>query len=106
MNERLENALSILESEIARRFGLEHPVTIQTFMFTEEVRSAFCGCDSVEEKKSWTLEELAELSDEERMKVLANLPDKEGDKLVREIFEKDPVGLLVSALMVSFMDEQ
>lgn len=104
MNERLENALSILESEIARRFGLEHPVTIQTFMFTEEVRSAFCGCDPVEEKKSWTLEELAELSDEERRKVIANLPDK--DKLIREIFEKDPVGLLISILEVSLMNEQ
>ena len=104
MNERLENALSILESEIARRFGLEHPVAIQTFMFTEEVRSAFCGCDPVEEKKSWTLEELAELSDEERRKVIANLPDK--DKLIREIFEKDPVGLLISILEVSLMNEQ
>lgn len=104
MNERLENALFTLESEIARRFGLEHPVTIQTFMFTEEVRSAFCGCDPVEEKKSWTLEELAELSDEERRKVIANLPDK--DKLIREIFEKDPVGLLISILEVSLMNEQ
>ena len=104
MNERLEKALSILESEIARRFGLEHPVTIQTFMFTEEVRNAICGCDPVEEKKSWTLEELAELSDEERRKVLANLPDK--DKLIREIFEKDPVGLLISILEVSLMNEQ
>ena len=106
MNKRLENALFILESEIARKFGLEHPVTIQTFIFTEEVRNAICGCDPVEEKKSWTLEELAELSDEERMKVLTNLPIEESDKLVKKIFEKDPIGLLVSALMVSFMDEQ
>lgn len=106
MNERLENALCTMESEIARRFGLEHPVTIQTFMFTEEVRNAFCGCDPAEEKVSWTLEELAELPDEERMRVLANLPNEESDKLIKEIFEKDPVGLLVSALMVSFMDEQ
>ena len=106
MNERLENALFTLESEIARKFGLEHPVTIQTFIFTEEVRNAICGCVPIEEKKSWTLEELAELSDEERMKVLANLPIEESDKLVKEIFEKDPIGLLVSALMVSFMDEQ
>ena len=106
MNERLENALFTLESEIARKFGLEHPVTIQTFMFTEEVRSAFCGCDSVEEKNSWTLEELAELSDEERMKVLANLPDEEGDKLVKKIFEKDPIGLLISILEISLMNEQ
>lgn len=106
MNERLENALCTMESEIARRFGLEHPVTIQTFMFTEEVRNALCGCDPAEEKVSWTLEEFAELPDEERMRVLANLPDEEIDKLIKEIFEKDPVGLLVSALMVSFMDEQ
>ena len=106
MNERLENALFTLESEIARRFGLEHPVTIQTFIFTEEVRNAICGCDPIEEKKSWTLEELAELSDEERMKVLANLPDEEGDKLVKEIFEKDPIGLLVSILEISLMNEQ
>lgn len=106
MNERLENALATLESEIARRFGLEHPVTIQTFVFTEEVRNAVCGGDSTEEKVSWTLEELAELPDEERMRVLANLPDEESDKLIKEIFDKDPVGLLVSALMVSFMDEQ
>ena len=106
MNERLENALATLESEIAHRFGLEHPVTFQTFMFTEEVRNAFCGCDPVEEKTSWTIEELAELPEEERMKVLLNLPDEESDKLIKEIFEKDPVGLLVSALMVSFMDEQ
>lgn len=106
MNERFENALFILESEIARRFGLEHPVTIQTFMFTEEVRSAFCGYDTVEEKTSWTLEELAELPEEERMRVLTNLPDEEGDKLVREIFEKDPVGLLISILEISLMNEQ
>ena len=106
MNKRLENALFILESEIARKFGLEHPVTIQTFIFTEEIRNAICGCDPIEEKKSWTLEELAELSYEEGMKVLTNLPAEEGDKLVKEIFEKDPIGLLVSALMVSFMDER
>ena len=106
MNERLENALCTMESEIARRFGLEHPVTIQTFMFAEEVRNAICGCDPAEEKKSWTIEELAELPDEERMRVLANLPNEESDKLIKEIFDKDPVGLLVSALMVSFMDEQ
>ena len=106
MNERLENALFTLESEIARKFGLEHPVTIQTFIFTEEIRNAICSCDPIEEKKSWTLEELAELSDEERMKVLANLPDEEGDKLVREIFEKDPVGLLISILEISLMNEQ
>lgn len=106
MNERLENALFTLESEIARRFGLEHPMTIQTFIFTEEVRNAICSCDPIEEKKSWTLEELAELSDEERMKVLANLPDEEGDKLVKEIFEKDPIGLLVSILEISLMNEQ
>ena len=106
MNERLENALFTLESEIARKFGLEHPVTIQTFIFTEEVRNAICGCDPIEEKKSWTLEELAELSYEEGMKVLTNLPAEESDKLVKEIFEKDPIGLLVSALMVSFMDER
>lgn len=106
MNERLENALSTLESEIARRFGLEHPVTIQTFVFTEEVRNAICGCDPTKEKVSWTLEELAELPNEERMRVLANLPNEESDKLIKEIFEKDPVGLLISALMVSFMDEQ
>lgn len=111
MNERLENALATLESEIARRFGLEHPVTIQTFTFTEEIRNAVCLCDPTcdcppTEKVSWTLEELAELPDEERMRVLANLPDEESDKLIKEIFDKDPVGLLVSALMVSFMDEQ
>ena len=106
MNERLENALFTLESEIARRFGLEHPVTIQTFVFTEEIRNAICGCDPAEEKKSWTFEELAELSDEERMKVLANLPDEECDKLVKEIFEKDPIGLLVSILEISLMNEQ
>ena len=106
MNERLENALFTLESEIARKFGLEHPVTIQTFMFTEEVRNAFCSCDHVEEKRSWTIEELAELSDEERMKVLTSLPDEEGDKLVKEIFEKDPIGLLVSILEISLMNEQ
>lgn len=106
MNEKLENALFTLESEIARKFGLEHPVTIQTFMFTEEVRSAFCGCDHVEEKRSWTLEELAELSDEERMKVLTNLPAEESDKLVKEIFEKDPIGLLISILEISLTDEQ
>ena len=106
MNERLENALSTLESEIARRFGLEHPVTIQTFIFTEEIRNAICGCNPIEEKKSWTLVELAELSNEERMKVLANLPDEEGDKLVKEIFEKDPIGLLVSILEISLMNEQ
>ena len=106
MNERLENALFTLESEIARRFGLEHPVTIQTFIFTEEIRNAICGCAPAEEKKSWTLEELAELSDEERIKVLTNLPDEEGDKLVKEIFEKDPIGLLVSILEVSLMNEQ
>lgn len=105
MNERLENALSTLESEIARRFGLEHPVTIQTFVFTEEVRNAICG-DPVEEKVSWTLEELAELPDEERKRALANLPKEESDKLTKEIFEADPVGLLISALMVSLMDEQ
>lgn len=106
MNERLKNALSTLESEIARRFGLEHPVTIQTFMFTEEVRNAICGCDPTEEKVSWTLEELVELPDEERMRVLANLPKEESDRLTKEIFEADPVGLLISALIVSFMDEQ
>lgn len=106
MNERLENALSTLESEIARKFGLEHPVTIQTFTFTEEIRNAVCGCDPAEEKKSWTIEELAELPEEERMKVLLNLPKEESDKLIKEIFEADPVGLLISALMVSLMDEQ
>ena len=106
MNARLENALCTMESEIARRFGLEHPVTIQTFMFTEEVRNAICGCDPAEEKKSWTIEELAELPDEERMKVLLNLPKEESDRLTKEIFEADPVGLLISALIVSFMDEQ
>ena len=106
MNERLENALSTLESEIVRRFGLEHLVTIQTFIFTEEIRNAICGCDPAEEKKSWTLEELAELPEEERMRVLTNLPDEEGDKLVREIFEKDPVGLLISILEISLMNEQ
>lgn len=105
MNERLENALSTLESEIARRFGLEHPVTIQTFVFTEEVRNAICG-DPVEEKVSWTLEELAELPVEERKRALANLPKEESDKLIKEIFEADPVGLLISALKVSLMDEQ
>lgn len=111
MNERLENALSTLESEIARNFGLEHPVTVKTFAFTEEIRNAVCLCDPTcdcppTEKASWTLEELAELPDEERMKVLANLPDEESDRLIKEIFEKDPVGLFVSALMVSLMDEQ
>lgn len=106
MNERLENALSTLESEIARRFGLEHPVTIQTFIFTEEIRNAICGCDPIEEKKSWTLEELAELPEEERMRVLTNLPVEESDKLVKEIFEKDPVGLLISILEISLMNEQ
>ena len=106
MNERLENALSTLESEITRRFGLEHPVTIQTFIFTEEIRNAICGCDPIEEKKSWTLEELAELSYEEGMKVLTNLPAEEGDKLVKEIFEKDPIGLLISILEISLTDEQ
>jgi hypothetical protein len=35
-----------------------------------------------------------------------NLPQEETNKLTKEIFEADPVGLLVSALMVSFMDEQ
>lgn len=106
MNERLENALFTLESEIARRFGLEHPVTIQTFIFTEEIRNTICGCDSVEEKKSWTLEELAGLSDEERIKVLTNLPVEESDKLIEEIFEKDPIGLLVSILEILLMNEQ
>jgi hypothetical protein len=111
MNERLENALSTLESEIARRFGLEHPVTIQTFTFTEEIRNAVCLCDPTcdcppTEKVSWTLEELIELPEEERKGVLANLPQEETNKLTKEIFEADPVGLLISALMVSFMDEQ
>jgi hypothetical protein len=111
MNERLENALSTVESEIARSFGLEHPVTIKTFAFTEEIRSVVCLCDPTcncppTEKVSWTLEELAELPDEERMKVLINLPDEESDKLIKGVFEKDPVGLLISALMFSFMEEQ
>lgn len=111
MNERLENALCTMESEIARRFGLEHPITIKTFTFTEEIRNAVCLCDSTcdyppTEKVSWTIEELAELPDEERMKVLLNLPKEESDRLTKEIFEADPVGLLISALIVSFMDEQ
>jgi hypothetical protein len=74
-------------------------------MFTEEIRNAVCG-DPVEEKVSWTLEELIELPEEERKRVLANLPQEETNKLTKEIFEADPVGLLVSALMVSLMDEQ
>lgn len=111
MNERLENALSTLESEIARSFGLEHPVTVKTLVFIEEICNAVCLCDPTcncppIKKVSWTLEELAELPDEERIRVLENLPKEESDKLIEELSEKDPVGLLISALIVSLMDEQ
>jgi hypothetical protein len=105
MNERLENALCTMESEIARRFGLEHPVTIQTFMFTEEVHNAFCGCDPVEEKKSWTIEELASLSDDEREKVIEKLPEEELDKLIEKFCEKDPLNAFISILTTALIDE-
>ena len=105
MNERLENALCTMESEIARRFGLKHPVTIQTFMFTEEVRNAICGCDPAEEKKSWTIEELASLSDDEREEIIEKLPEEELDKLIEEFCEKEPLNAFMNIFIASLIDE-
>ena len=109
INERIENALNIVESEVARTHGLESPVTRNVFEATELIRADLAdGFAEVpkEEKESWTIEKLAALSDEERIEVIDGMSEEEVNAIFEKMIEEDPFAVLLTAFAASMGDLQ
>ena len=108
INERIENALNIVESEVARTHGLESPVTKNVFEATELIRADLTDsfAEVPKEEEGWTPEKLGALSDEERAKVIDGMSQEEVDAIFEKMIEEDPFAFLITALAVSMGDLQ
>ena len=109
INERIENALNIVESEVARAHGLESPVTRSVFEATELIRADLTdGFAEVpkEEEEGWTPEKLGALSDEERAKVIDGMSQEEVDAIFEKMVEENPFAVLLTAFAAGMGDLQ
>ena len=110
INERIENALNIVESEVARAHGLESPVTRNVFEATELIRAdltdGFAEVPKEEEEEGWTLEKLAALSEEERAEVIDGMSQEEVDAIFEKMIEENPFAVLLTAFAASMGDLQ
>lgn len=104
MNERIENALSIIESEVARTCGLDSQVTKDIFDMTSKIQAALAGNGSEtpqEEKKGWTIKTLSALPENEREEIVENLSVEELDALIMEAMNANPFTAMLAMLMAS-----
>ena len=87
--ERIITAIETIEANTARMFGLEDEKTRAVFVLTESLRILFeneeaAADSSTMEREVVCFNDLLEMDEEEAMKVIADLPEKETEAFLRE----------------------